>query len=376
MTILTALGLMSGTSMDGIDVALIRSDGENRVERGPSAEFPFDPATRKAIEQGLIDALKIGDDRKQRPGALEPLEHMITRLHIDAVNQFLTQNSLTSRDIDIIGFHGQTVLHRPDDGVTVQLGLGQMLADETQIDVVYDLRANDMAQGGQGAPLVPVYHRALAASLKDTPDATLPMAFVNIGGISNITYCGSKGELIAFDTGPGNALIDQWVRSGAGIPFDSGGRIASEGGAIDALVERYMAMPYFAKPMPKSLDRNDFPPLQSGEAELADGARTLARITAQSVMACIKHLPESPKLWVICGGGRKNAAIMADLEELAADMSAKVMSAEQAGFNGDAMEAEAFAYLAIRSVNNLPISFSKTTGCRSPTCGGLLTTTE
>ena len=244
--------------MDGIDVALIRSDGENLVERGPCAEYPFDLSVRKAIEQGLNDALQIGDDRNDRPGTLEGLEQSITRLHADAVKDFLNTHELQPSDINIIGFHGQTVLHRPDDGITVQLGLGQMLADETQIDVVYDMRANDMAQGGQGAPLVPVYHRALAASLKDTPDATLPMAFVNIGGISNITYLRSEGELIAFDTGPGNALIDQWVQTGAGIPYDAGGRIASEGRVIDALVERYMAMPYFDKPLPKSLDRGDF----------------------------------------------------------------------------------------------------------------------
>ena len=250
----------------------------------------------RAIEQGLVDALLI-EAQEDRPGSLKTLEVMITELHADAVNQFLKFNGLAPEEIDLIGFHGQTALHRPHEALTVQLGDGQALAQQTGIDVVYDMRAADMVEGGQGAPLVPVFHQALAKQSKIDE----PVCFVNIGGISNITYV-CEDELIAFDTGPGNALIDQWVQSNAGIPFDQGGKIASEGGVIQQIVDRYLSTKFFERTGPKSLDRNDFPALGAGDAELADGARTLAHITAASIMKAQDHLPKAPKTWIICGG--------------------------------------------------------------------------
>ncbi|WP_244530471.1 anhydro-N-acetylmuramic acid kinase [Salaquimonas pukyongi] len=369
---MTAIGLMSGTSMDGIDCALIRSDGENRVERLGFAEFAYEPAFKQRIE-ALLEAAKSLESAGERSDALASLEADITRRHGDAVAGFLDQQGLAPDAIDLIGFHGQTMLHRPKAGFTVQLGDGEALASMTGIATVYDLRRNDMAHGGQGAPLVPVYHRALAQNLPDNLNQEFPACFVNIGGISNITWVAADGEIAAFDSGPGNALIDQWVAAKAGIPLDQGGAIASEGGVVKKIAGRYLSAPYFEREVPKSLDRADFVPLDPGEAELADGARTLAHVSAAAIVKACDHLPEPPKLWIVCGGGRKNGAIMADLVTLAGDLNGgKVIVCDEAGFNGDAMEAEAWAYLAMRSVKGMPLTFPATTGCRKPVSGGRL----
>ncbi len=272
----------------------------------------------------------------------------------------------------LIGFHGQTVLHRPQSGLTVQLGDGKLLARETGLAVAYDMRANDMAHGGQGAPLVPAYHAALARSLPQSLAGRLPTVFVNIGGISNITYVPCAGDPVAFDTGPGNALIDQWVSREGGVPFDAGGAIASEGGIVRAVVERYLETPFFARPGPKSLDRNDFTLETAGKMELADGARTLAAVSAQAILKAHEHLPEPPKLWIVCGGGRKNPHIVGDLRDGAAKAGAEVILAEDAGLDGDSMEAEAWAYLAVRSLKGLPLTFPTTTGCSAAVTGGIL----
>lgn len=356
--------------MDGIDVALVRSDGKQRVERGPSMFFAYSPSLRDSLEMALEDALEISV-RTERPGNLAHVELEITRLHIDAVRQFLQAQKLVPDDVDIMGFHGQTVLHRPAIGLTVQLGDGHMLARETGISVVYDMRANDMVFGGQGAPLVPVFHQALAASLTGEMAEKTPVAFVNIGGISNITYIGREGELIAFDSGPGNSLIDQWVQAHAGIPFDQGGMIAAEGQVIEALTEKYLNDPYFSKPVPKSLDRKDFHVPDPQEASLEDGARSLAHVSAAAVFSACDHLPKPPKLWIICGGGRHNPSIMADLTEMGSRLDGEVVSAEQAGFDGDAMEAEAFGYLAIRAKLGLALTYPATTGVKKPVSGGV-----
>lgn len=354
--------------MDGIDVALVRTDGLHIVEYGASLAVDYPAAMRKKIEAGLEDAKQI-EGRGDRPATLAQLAQEVTDLHINAVNLFLQQNGLTSNHIDLIGFHGQTVLHRPEQALTVQLGEGERLAKATGIDVVYDMRANDMVAGGQGAPLVPVFHQAIAANLDDE----FPICFVNIGGISNITYVNGD-ELIAFDTGPGNTLIDQWVQTCGGIPYDQGGKIASEGRINHGIVDRYMAAEFFTKSGPKSLDRNDFPPLEMDAAELSDGARTLARITATAIIRATEHLPQTapPKTWVSCGGGRLNSVVMGDLTALAKAQGATVLSAEEANLEGDMLEAQAFAYLAVRSAAGLPLTFPTTTGCDEPVSGGVL----
>ncbi|WPE20152.1 anhydro-N-acetylmuramic acid kinase [Shinella zoogloeoides] len=366
---LTAIGLMSGTSLDGIDVALLRTDGEAVVERGPSMGRSYDVAFRRRL-QGALETAKMIGERGERPGDLDEIERELTLRHAEAVRAFLTENDLRPDDIDVIGFHGQTVLHRPNQGLTVQLGDGDLLARETGIDVVYDMRANDMAHGGQGAPLIPAYHAALAAGLSRASGEAV--VFVNIGGISNITFVGSGSEIVAYDSGPGNTLIDQWVEAHAGIPYDQGGLIASEGRVDAGLVERYLGHVFFTDKVRRSLDRNDFRPPQGAEASLEDGARTLAHVTAAAILRSARHLPERPKLYVVCGGGRLNPVIMDDLAALAGSEGAAVVAAEAVDLNGDSMEAEAWAYLAVRSLRGLPLTFPGTTGVTAPVTGGLL----
>jgi len=374
--ILTTLGMMSGTSMDGIDVAILRTDGEAIIEPVFSAEFPYDSDFRDQIGFALEEA-KTLDNSPARTSGLRALEVEITRRHIKAVEATLKQAAMNRGDIDLIGFHGQTVLHRPDKGFTVQLGDGEQLADAVGIPVVSDMRSNDMAHGGQGAPLVPAYHGALAASLHSTMPTAIsagsPVAFVNIGGISNLTYIGGDGELIAFDTGPGNNLIDQWVANTGGKAFDENGTIAADGNIVEAITKKYLDQSFFGNSVPKSLDRSDFSPLEQGAASLADGARTLAHISAASIFKACEHLPAIPHLWIISGGGRKNPHIIADLKEFAAEQNnGRVLLAEEVGLNGDTMEAEAWAWMAVRSLKGLPLTYPKTTGCSKPVTGGHL----
>lgn len=370
MTVWTAIGLMSGTSLDGIDVALLRTDGETVVERGPSLGRSYAGAFRRRLQQALETAKAIRE-RTERPGDLREIERELTLRHAEVVSAFLAENGLKPADIDAIGFHGQTVLHRPDAALTVQLGDGGLLAKETGVDVVYDMRANDMAHGGQGAPLIPVYHAALAAGLSGARGKAV--VFVNIGGISNLTFIGGDGDrIVAYDSGPGNTLIDQWVEAHAGIPYDQGGMIASEGQIDPELAGRYLSHPFFTDPVRRSLDRNDFRPPEGRDASLEDGARTLAHVTAAAILRSARHLPEKPKLYVVCGGGRLNRVIMGDLAALAGIEGAEVVAAEAVGLNGDSMEAEAWAYLAVRSLRGMPLTFPGTTGVRTPVTGGLL----
>lgn len=367
MTLTCAIGLMSGTSMDGIDLAVVTTDGRGDVRRGPAGFVAYEAAFRRRIETALGEAKGICA-REERPGDLAALEREITLRHADAVKRFLAEHG----DItpQLIGFHGQTVLHRPEQALTVQLGNGVLLARETGLPVVHDMRANDMVHGGQGAPLVPAYHAALAASLPQDLQR-FPVAFVNIGGISNVTFVPAAGDPVAFDSGPGNALIDQWVSGEGGVPFDADGMIASEGGVIRAVVERYMESPFFERAAPKSLDRNDFTLDLAAGLELADGARTLAAVSAEAILAAAAHMPAHPKLWIICGGGRRNPHIVADLRA-GVPSGVEVLLAEDTCLDGDATEAEAWAYLAVRALNGLPLTFPTTTGCREPVTGGVL----
>ncbi|MEM5472566.1 anhydro-N-acetylmuramic acid kinase [Hoeflea sp. AS60] len=373
-TLKRAIGLMSGTSMDGIDLALVETDGDKVVRRGASSFTAYDPQFRKQLEQALetAKAIKV---RGERPDDLSGLEAELTDRHVAAVEAFLLREGLAADDIDVIGFHGQTVLHRPLEALTVQLGDGARLTERLGIDVVYDMRAHDMTLGGQGAPLVPAYHRALAAGLPAEWAKETPVVFVNIGGISNITYVGPDDDLRAFDSGPGNMLIDQWVTRHAGIPFDSGGAIASEGRVLSGLANRYLDSPFFTAKERISLDRNDFTVPDDTEAGLEDGARTLAFVTAAAIAKAQVHLPEKPKLWILTGGGRHNRLIVEDLT-VATRHTGQVILAEEAGLNGDSMEAEAWAWLAVRSLRGLPLTYPGTTGARGPATGGVLARTR
>ena len=362
---LNALGLMSGTSLDGIDVALIRTDGEAEVRRGPSATYPYEAWQQALLKDALEEAKRL-ETRDERPGSLAEAERQLTEWHAEAVEAFLEQHGLTNSELDIIGFHGQTVIHRPERRLTVQLGDGPTLARRVGVPVVYDMRARDVASGGQGAPLVPVYHRALAAGL-----AERPVALVNIGGVANVTWIGGDGQLVAFDTGPGNALLNDWCQRFTGEAFDRDGAIAARGKADPGVLSRLMASPYFAKPAPKSLDRNGFDVSGLEGLSAEDGAASLTRFTAEAIAASAALVPQAPKLYVICGGGRLNPTLMRDLRSLL-EPAARVVAAEEAGFNGDSMEAEAWAYLAVRCLRGLPITFPGTTGAPEPLSGGLL----
>ncbi len=365
-----AIGLMSGTSLDGIDVALLDTDGDGLVKRGSARVYDYDAAFRRRLAEGLETAKSI-TRRTDRPADLQALETELTQRHAEAVRRYFADCDVDPATVDVVGFHGQTVLHRPLKALTVQLGDGQRLATRLGIDVVHDLRAHDMMLGGQGAPLVPAYHRALAAGLASEWVNQTPVAFVNIGGISNITYVDPDEELLAFDSGPGNTLIDQWVARHAGIPYDSGGTIASEGLVLSALADRYLSQPFFTAKERISLDRNDFQMPGDDEAGLEDGARTLAFVSAAAIAKAQSHFPVKPKLWILTGGGRHNRMIVEDLTTATRD-TGRVIVAEEAGLNGDSMEAEAWAWLAVRSLSGLPLTYPGTTGVKEPAIGGVL----
>jgi anhydro-N-acetylmuramic acid kinase len=357
---------MSGTSLDGIDVAFLNTDGETDLGRGPSRSYPYASDQREELREALRQATVL-TERDARPGTLAATEANLTHWHAAAVERFCEECGVARETIGVIGLHGQTVLHRPVNRLTVQLGDGALLARLTKCRVVADLRAADVAAGGQGAPLVPVYHRALASHAGQRP-----VVFVNIGGVSNVTWIGADDALLAFDTGPGNALLDDWVLRHTGEPFDRGGRLAADGAVDQQRLGQFMENLYFALPPPKSLDRNAFNLALVEGLTPADGAATLVRFTAGALARAADHFPAPPKAWIVCGGGRRNPAIMRDLAALLEPNGQHVMPAESLGIDGDTTEAEAWAYLAVRSLRGLPITFPGTTGAPRPLTGGVL----
>ncbi|WP_040577510.1 anhydro-N-acetylmuramic acid kinase [Methylopila sp. M107] len=359
-----AIGLMSGTSFDGVDIALVETDGE-RIERfGPSGYYPYDASDRAVLARAL-DAAASLTDRAARPGVIAIAEAIVNGKHRMAVESFLSGNDIERVDIDVIGFHGQTVLHRPDAGLTVQIGDGEALARSLGRPVVYDFRAADVAAGGQGAPLAPTIHPVLTAEL----DLPKPLAVLNLGGVGNVTYIGRDGELVAFDTGPANALMDDRIFRETGQPFDSDGAFAAAGQVDEAIVGRLMSHPYFEARPPKSLDRNAFDAALTDGLPLADALATLAAFTAQSVARGAEHLPERPALWVVAGGGARNPTLLGMLSNR---LGAEVRTADHVGLSADALEAQAFAVLAVRSLKGLPLTYPGTTGAPRPMTGGVL----
>ncbi len=350
---LRAIGLMSGTSVDGIDVALIRTDGEAVVADGPWACYEHDSATREAVRAVFGGR-----------GDVDGASALVTTAHARAVHRFLAEHDLDRNDVDLVGFHGQTILHEPAQGRTWQIGDGAALAREIGIDVIDDFRGADVAKGGEGAPLAPVYHRALAAG------ETLPLAVVNIGGVANVTWIGpGADDLIAFDTGPGNALIDDWVLARAGRRLDQGGRLAAAGRVDAAALQALLVNDYFDCPAPKSLDRNHFDAAPVQLLDVADGAATLAAFTVHAIARARAHLPSAPSRWLVTGGGRHNLHLMVGLAEA---LGVEVVPVEAVGWRGDALEAEAFAFLAVRSLRGLPLSYPGTTGVPRALPGGRL----
>lgn len=361
--ILLAVGLMSGTSMDGIDAALIRTDGEDLVEPLAFHSTGYDEPMRARLREAISIALTM--PRPAPQPIIDAVARDLTLAHAKAVKALLKTAGVGVGEVDLIGFHGQTIAHRPDRGWTWQIGDGALLARETGIATVHDFRSADVASGGQGAPLAPVYHRALVSQFR----AEGPVAVLNLGGVGNITwFAGDRWG--SFDTGPANALIDDWVREQAGLSHDAGGTLAASGQVHEPAVAAMAALPWFDLAPPKSLDRHDFSLTPARGLSLADGAATLTAFTAETVRLALKHVGQTPLRLLVCGGGRHNAALMA---MIAARTQVPTCPVEDAGWNGDALEAEAFAYLAVRSHKRLPISFPQTTGCAAPMTGGVLT---
>lgn len=345
---------MSGTSLDGVDAAFVRTDGESLVELGPWITTAYPSRLRDGIRELL--------GKTERDAAVDDIEHWLTQWHTHAINNLLKENNLKYSKIDIIGFHGHTITHRPEQQFTWQLGDARMLASNAKVDVVADFRLADIGAGGEGAPLAPLFHRALAANQDK------PVAVLNVGGVANVTWIGDD-TILAFDTGPGNALIDDWVACHDAGRLDWGGEIARGGAAKASVVEEMLSSPYFAAPPPKSLDRQDFDLALVEAQSLEDGAATLTAVTVGAVMAARQHFPTPVNKWLVTGGGRNNAYFM---ESLAAGVGVPVLPVESAGWQGDALEAHAFGYLAVRSVRGLPLSLPTTTGVPAPTTGGQL----
>jgi anhydro-N-acetylmuramic acid kinase len=354
--ILTAIGVMSGTSMDGIDVSVVRTDGEAEVTAGPGRTYPYEPALR----QRLLDLLR--DPARAQTDPLEDLEGAVTRAHAGAVQRYMAETGLEAGAVALAGLHGQTVYHRPQQLFTRQLLDGPLAARLLKIDVVARFRHADVAAGGEGAPFAPLFHRALASGLDG------PLMVLNLGGVANVTYIAGD-TVIAFDTGPASALLDDFMLRRRGLAYDADGALAASGRADPALVAAFMDNPFFDRPAPKSLDRQDFHAGAQAVEGLndADGAATLAAFTVASVAAALRHVPEPAARWLVTGGGRRNAHLMSRLGQA---LGVPVDPVEAVGWDGDFLEAQCFGYLAVRSLRGLPLSLPTTTGVPHPMPGG------
>ncbi|TXC70097.1 anhydro-N-acetylmuramic acid kinase [Sphingomonas ginsenosidivorax] len=372
-----AIGLMSGTSLDGIDAALIETDGVAEVRAIAFRGEAWSDAARAELAEATRMALTF-----ERPRASPPIVvagELVTRAHVFAVHKLLADAGVRAEDVGVIGFHGQTIAHRPDRGWTWQIGDGAAMARATGIATVSDFRSADVAAGGHGAPLLPVYHAALAGALDG------PIAVLNLGGVANITFIPAQpdhlshemspetldttGGLVAFDTGPANGLIDSWVEQEIGARYDAGGALAASGRVDEAVLTAMLDHPFFDAPAPKSLDRNDFTIQPARGLSSADGAATLTAFTAASVAEALKHLPARPKRLLVAGGGRLNPTL---LGMIGAWTGLVPEPTDTLGWNGDALEAEGFAYMAVRTLKGLPISFPGTTGVPRAMAGGVV----
>ena len=363
-----AIGLMSGTSRDGIDAALIETDGEGAVAPVAFHAMAYDDGFRLRLAEACQRAMAM-----EKPG-FEPLiaavEAELTEYHVQAVADLLGRSGHVAEDVGVTGFHGHTVAHRPERRWTWQIGDGAALAGAFGIPVVGDLRSADVAAGGQGAPLLPVYHRALAQALAK------PAAILNLGGVANITFIGADGigadgTLVAFDTGMASGLIDNWMQAHGAGAYDAGGAAAARGRVDEERLAAMLADPWFALPPPKSIDREAFTIEAVRGMSLEDGAATLTAFTAAAVARGIDHLPQRPVAIHVAGGGRHNGTMMAMLAQRTGIV---VEPVDGLGWDGDALEAQGFAYMAVRHLKGLPISFPGTTGAPEAMTGGVLFT--
>ncbi len=357
--IYTGLGLMSGTSGDGVDSSIIQSDGKNKflIKSNKYDPYPLDLSNEihniKEKIQNSSDLIKFSNE-------IKTLESKITIFHINLVKKCLKFNL-----VDIIGFHGQTIFHNSKEKITKQLGLGEKLSNQTKKTVIYDFRQNDLKNGGEGAPLTPIYHKLLVKIFKDEKKISLPVTILNIGGIANITSINEKNEMISMDIGPGNCLIDKWIRLNSNKKFDKNGNIARSGKVNKFILEQALDNFYYNNiSKKKSLDTNDFDISFARGLSLENGAATLTELTAEILS---KKLINNEIY--ICGGGRKNNFLVDSIQK---KIKFKIKNIDYLGVDGDFIESQAFGYLAIRSFLVLPISFPETTGCAEPCTGGVI----
>lgn len=349
--------------MDGIDAAIIRTDGHEYVQ-------PIDFISTAYDDEFTHDLRRIlgktrPDDQSHR------IERELTTRHARIVTEILSKHPAIARaENPVIGFHGHTVFHAPEKRFTWQIGDGKLLSRLTKLRVVNDLRSADVKAGGQGAPLLPLYHKILC-----TPMINKKIRYasvLNLGGVGNITFIDLEtGKIMAFDTGPANALIDDFIHARTGEKFDKNGDIAAQGTPDQGLVENWMTHDYFSCPPPKSLDRSGWDTQKVQDLSTENGAATLAEFTVHSVISSLKHIPATPQIMLVCGGGRKNKYIMNALADAA---PCPVKPIEHIGHNGDAIEAEGFALLAVRHILGLPVTYPDITGAPRPLCGGTLYT--
>ncbi len=350
-----ALGSMSGTSLDGVDAAMVLTDGEVIFDFGPHAYRPYSPAERAVIRAGF--------GRWQGEAGVSQAAEVVETAHVELLSRF--------SNVDVVGFHGQTLAHAPGVRGTHQAGDGALVAQALGVTVVWDFRSTDVQMGGQGAPLVPFFHHACARYI----GATAPLALLNLGGVGNVTWVDpavsephGAGALLAFDTGPANAPINDLLLARRGLAQDEGGALALTGCHDPAIIARFLALGYFHRIPPKSLDRNDFAMLLDVVSDLsdADAAATLTAAATAAVLRGAEHFPRPVDRLLVTGGGRHNAAMMAGLRQ----GFATVDPVEAVGLNGDMLEAQAFAYLAVRVARGLPTSSPSTTGVPAAVGGG------
>ncbi|GMM94582.1 anhydro-N-acetylmuramic acid kinase [Qipengyuania sp. MTN3-11] len=344
------IGMMSGTSADGIDVAALRTDGIAITELGPATTFAMRAELRCAIRRASGNAI-----------APRELIEAVTAEHVLAAKTFLSMHSISTSDVRAVGLHGQTILHRPSEGISVQIGDAVKLAAAISVDVVDQFRIQDVEAGGQGAPIAPIFHAAL---MRDGP---LPSAIVNIGGIANVTWFDGT-RIVAYDAGLGNARLDDWMRDRAGLDFDEDGKHAVKGKVHETILETALAHEYYSRMPPKSLDRDELSVSNIDRLSVEDGAATLAAISAEAIVRSQQFLPRQPERWIVVGGGRRNPAIMRRLRMKLGN----VVDAEAVGLDGDAVEAHLIAYLTARKLAELPSTFPQTTGVVSPVVCGIL----
>ena len=356
---------MSGTSADGVDIGMLITDGKTKIKFGPSGYYPFSKFFSTKVKS--IFRKKINIEKSKKEKRITEIENKFTELNFVAINKFLKKNNINKKKIDVIGFHGQTISHNPSNGYSWQIGNFQKLANVLNIKVVGNFRENDIKNGGQGAPLTPVFHYYLTKEIKKK------ICFINLGGISNVTYIDHKSEnnlnsILAFDAGPCCSLIDDWVYKNLNKKYDRDGIIARTGSFDKKIIKRYLNNSFFSNKPPKSLDRNDFSLSLLNNLKVKDGASTLCYLVVETIVRAFKHFKKKPEICIISGGGRNNKFLIELINKRLKKI--KIILSDDYNWDGDSIEAYAFAYLSVRRLLNLPITFPKTTGIKKPLIGG------